>query len=173
MSDDHRIYVACLACYNEGRLHGVWIDCDYTDADEIDSARAGMQSECGHTDNDWAIHDHEGFGFWEPGESEPFERICTFADLHTEHGDAFDAWLSHDPDYESEHSEWSEHFTAAYRGSFASDGDYAADLSEQYGDVPDHIFRFVDFEAMEEEMISNGEIRVTECNGLNHVFSTC
>lgn len=29
-----RIYVACLASYNAGKLHGVWIDCDQ-DADSI------------------------------------------------------------------------------------------------------------------------------------------
>lgn len=30
-----RIYVACLAAYNSGRLHGVWIDCDGKDESGI------------------------------------------------------------------------------------------------------------------------------------------
>ena len=32
MSEEIRIYVACLAAYNNGRLHGVWIDA----TDDID-----------------------------------------------------------------------------------------------------------------------------------------
>ena len=32
MSEEIRIYVACLAAYNNGKLHGVWIDA----TDDID-----------------------------------------------------------------------------------------------------------------------------------------
>lgn len=32
---DLRIYVACLASYNNGRLHGRWIDCDGKDSDDL------------------------------------------------------------------------------------------------------------------------------------------
>ena len=32
---DMKIYVACLASYNAGRLHGVWIDCEGKDADAL------------------------------------------------------------------------------------------------------------------------------------------
>ncbi|WP_054944142.1 antirestriction protein ArdA [Novosphingobium sp. KN65.2] len=33
-----RIYAACLAAYNNGRLHGVWIDCDGKSGDELRQA---------------------------------------------------------------------------------------------------------------------------------------
>ncbi|MEO5867232.1 MAG: antirestriction protein ArdA [Sphingomonas sp.] len=42
MSDDLRIYVACLASYNSGVLHGAWIDCDGKDGDEISAEVATM-----------------------------------------------------------------------------------------------------------------------------------
>jgi antirestriction protein len=32
---DPRIYAACLASYNNGSLHGAWIDCDGLDADQL------------------------------------------------------------------------------------------------------------------------------------------
>jgi antirestriction protein len=35
MSTEPRIYVACLASYNAGKLHGEWIDCEGLDADDI------------------------------------------------------------------------------------------------------------------------------------------
>lgn len=34
-SADFRIYAACLASYNNGVLHGAWIDVDGKDADDI------------------------------------------------------------------------------------------------------------------------------------------
>lgn len=37
--DTMRIYVACLASYNNGRLHGEWFDLDdYVDADDLSAA---------------------------------------------------------------------------------------------------------------------------------------
>lgn len=42
MSDAIRIYVACLASYNNGRLHGAWIDCDGQSADELQAAVNAM-----------------------------------------------------------------------------------------------------------------------------------
>jgi antirestriction protein len=35
MSDDTRIYVAVLADYNNGEMHGAWIDCDGKSAEDI------------------------------------------------------------------------------------------------------------------------------------------
>ena len=47
--DTPRIYVACLAAYNAGRLHGEWIDADQ-DADviheEIQEMLAAMPDLC-------------------------------------------------------------------------------------------------------------------------------
>ena len=45
-TDTPRIYVACLASYNAGILHGEWIDA--TDADVIREAIANMLSSLGN-----------------------------------------------------------------------------------------------------------------------------
>lgn len=40
-NNSYRIYVACLAAYNAGKLHGEWFDLeDYNDADELQEAIA-------------------------------------------------------------------------------------------------------------------------------------
>ena len=46
-TDTPRIYVACLASYNAGILHGEWIDA--TDADEIREAIETMLSKSRHS----------------------------------------------------------------------------------------------------------------------------
>lgn len=56
------IYVASLADYNNGRLHGVWIHADRSpDAirSTIQAMLAASPEPCAH---DWEIHDYEGFG---------------------------------------------------------------------------------------------------------------
>ena len=54
-----RIYVACLAAYNNGYLHGDWIDADQ-DVDEIRDEIATMlaRSPIEHAE-EYAIHDYE------------------------------------------------------------------------------------------------------------------
>ncbi|WP_316201647.1 MULTISPECIES: antirestriction protein ArdA [unclassified Bradyrhizobium] len=71
-----RFYAACLASYNNGRLHGTWIDA----SDDIEAMQEEVNAmlraspfpnvmvkhpETGESvpsAEEWAIHDHEGFG---------------------------------------------------------------------------------------------------------------
>ena len=76
-----RIYVACLAAYNNGKLHGEWIDADM-DADMIEDAVQEMLAKSPiPTAEEWAIHDHDGFGGIKIGEYESFERVAKLADF--------------------------------------------------------------------------------------------
>lgn len=56
-----RIYVACLAAYNNGILYGKWIDADQ----DADSIRLEIQIMLAGSPvpraEEWAIHDYEGF----------------------------------------------------------------------------------------------------------------
>jgi len=75
MTDERRIYVACLHCYNSGRLHGHWIDLDGKDQDDVDEDIATLFKPLPSKDADgnyqtpWMpcggeelmVHDHEGF----------------------------------------------------------------------------------------------------------------
>lgn len=59
------IYVACLSAYNNGLLHGDWIDCDQDPDDiqaEIDEILNTSPCREYEACEDWAIHDSEGFG---------------------------------------------------------------------------------------------------------------
>ncbi len=56
-----RIYVACLAAYNNGRLHGRWIDAGQ-DVEEIQTEITEMLAASPiQLAEEWAIHDYEGF----------------------------------------------------------------------------------------------------------------
>ncbi|MEP0248115.1 antirestriction protein ArdA, partial [Roseibium sp.] len=54
-ADRPRIYVACLAAYNGGRLHGQWIDA--TEPDEVREEVRTMLATSPEPDaEEWAIH---------------------------------------------------------------------------------------------------------------------
>ena len=62
-----RVYVACLASYNAGILHGRWVELDSTDAgincDTLTEGTGAMLGESPIKDaEEWAIHDFDGFG---------------------------------------------------------------------------------------------------------------
>jgi antirestriction protein len=57
-----RIYVACLAAYNNGHLHGQWIDATQ-DSDSLhEEVRKILAASPIKNAEEWAIHDNEGFG---------------------------------------------------------------------------------------------------------------
>jgi antirestriction protein len=57
MSEEIRIYVACLAAYNSGYLHGVWIDAT-ADIDDIqDQINSMLESSPIEDAEEYAIHE--------------------------------------------------------------------------------------------------------------------
>jgi antirestriction protein len=130
MSTNPRVYVACLAAYNNGRLHGEWIDADQS-ADELHAAVQRMLAASPEPGaEEWAIHDYEGFGELRLSEWESFERVSAIAEGIAEHGDAFSAWLSYD---DSRDLSDVSAFEDAYRGEWDSLRAYAEDYAEETG----------------------------------------
>ncbi|HEF4732917.1 antirestriction protein ArdA [Burkholderia multivorans] len=142
MTAQRRIYVACLAAYNAGILYGKWIDCEDKDAfeiqEEVDEMLKG--SPCPGAE-EWAIHDHEGFGGL-LGEHDSFERVAELNEALNEHGDALLAFLEafgRDADIEK--------FSEAYRGQWDSPEAFAEDWAIEADVIrPDHpLYSYVDW----------------------------
>ncbi len=74
--DPPQIYVASLADYNAGSLHGAWIDAT-VDLEEISDRVERMLATSPTTPRaeDYAIHDFEGFGAYRPDEHDAIEWI--------------------------------------------------------------------------------------------------
>jgi len=87
MSDEIRIYVADLAAYNNGKLHGVWIDaCD--DINNIwEQIKAMLAASPEDFAEEYAIHDYEGFGSYALSEYEGIETAHKVACFIAEHPD--------------------------------------------------------------------------------------
>lgn len=57
MCEEIIIYVADLAAYNNGILHGVWIDA----CDDLEAIKEQINEMLSDDPEEYAIHDYEGF----------------------------------------------------------------------------------------------------------------
>lgn len=129
MNDTPRIYVADLSAYNNGHLHGAWIDCD-TDADEIMAEIKAMLAASPMPDaEEWAIHDYEGFHGITISEHESIDRVVELAQKLEEHGEAFAAFL------DCYSFEDIDDFEDRYRGCYKSKEDFAEERYEEDGTI--------------------------------------
>ena len=84
--DRPRIYVACLAAYNNGRLHGRWIEA--SDPHEVWQQVSAMLAASPEPDaEEWAIHDYDGFHGCRISEYAGFDTVCALAEFLEERGE--------------------------------------------------------------------------------------
>lgn len=132
MSDNNtpRIYVACLAAYNNGKLHGEWIDCDQ-DADDIWAEIEEMLANSPEPDaEEWAIHDFENWHGIEISENEDIKKLAELAELIKEHGKPFALY------YKDNGSETTvEDFQDHYRGLYEDEEDFVYEMWNECGTI--------------------------------------
>lgn len=158
------IYVASLADYNNGVLHGKWIDAAREpweiQADINDILDSSRQPDA----EEWAIHDYEQFGSYRVGEYDSIEQISRIAKGIAEYGHAYSAWayvfdgMPASLDIDSFHE--------AYLGHYDSVADYVEQMADDLGyteelaKIPEHLQPYVriDFEAIARDMHLSGDI---------------
>lgn len=169
MTDTPRIYVACLASYNSGILHGRWIDADQT-ADAIrKDVRAMLAASPMPDAEEWAIHDHEGFEGVRLSEWESFEKVAELAAFTLEHGELGGAVLSH---FCGDLDEAREAMEDRYCGQYESLADFAEEITgETAATIPESLRPYIDYEAMARDMEMGGDVFTVETGlGAVHVF---
>jgi antirestriction protein len=159
MSEVCRIYAACLSAYNNGRLHGEWIDCDQ-DSDEIMTEIKAMLSrspmnEEGEECEEWAIHSYEGFLGVEISEHEGIDQVVEIAQALAEHGEAVAAYLDN---YSFEDIG---EFEDRYQGCYKNKQDFAEEQYEQNGIIQQIEAAglkscYIDFEMIARDMFIDG-----------------
>ena len=169
MSEEIRIYVADLAAYNNGVLHGVWIDATEELAVIWEQINAMLKvSPVEEEAEEYAIHDYEGFGSHSVGEYsgiEELHEIACFIDEYPEIGS--DVLANFGDDLEQARKSLEEN----YCGCHKSIADYAQDLTESTSEVPKHLEFYVDYDRMGRDMEMSGDIFTIEtAHDEVHVF---
>lgn len=156
MTDSPRIYVADLAAYNHGILHGVWIDlsvgmdCIEEDIREMleDSPIVGAE--------EYAIHDYENFCGYSVREFDAIRELREVAVFIAEFSEFGSELLT----IAGSLDEARRIAECGYCGLYGSLADYAQELTEECGHVPEHLAPYIDYEAMGRDMELNGDLIV-------------
>lgn len=166
-----RIYVACLAAYNNGILHGEWIDAD-KGVDHINEQVAAMlKASPVELAEEWAIHDFEGFESFNLSESTSFDRVAEIAEFIAEHGRI--GTLIADQ-YNNDLTAAREAMEDRYYGEWETMTEFAEHLTVETGDLdklPEHLIHYIDFKAMGRDMVHGGGWACIEDGYKTHVFA--
>jgi len=166
-----RVYIADLAAYNNGFLHGVW--CDATDdLDDIhEQIQAMLAASPVPNAEEYAIHDFEGFEGIPIEEYTSIEKVCEIAGLLEKYGPAYGCFA----DLQGLEYATDEAFEDAYHGgSWDSEEDFAYDWWEQSGllaSIPEELQGYIDFERVARDMFIDGFMSARDSSGTLHVFS--
>ncbi|MGQ3887866.1 antirestriction protein ArdA [Legionella sp. CNM-1927-20] len=161
------IYVACLASYNHGILHGTWINANQS-TDEISGEIQTMLAQSTiENASDYAIHDYEGFGNINLSEYEDLDNITQYAEFIATYGELGQALIA---DISLEEAQTM--ITNSYVGCYDSEIDFAWHILEEgYSHViPDNLISYFDYEAFACDLFLSDYCSV-EANSEIHVFS--
>jgi antirestriction protein len=158
MSNQIKIYVADLAAYNSGHLHGVWIDATAELEDIQDEINAMLASSPVEGAEEYAIHDHEGFDGYRLGEYEGIEAAHEIALFIEEYPDFGGALLGHLGNLDDARKAAEEN----YCGCHKSLADYAQELTEESTEIPQNLRYYIDYTAMARDMELNGDVFTVE-----------
>ncbi len=192
-----RVYIACLASYNCGVLHGEWVDLDGLDADDVrgEIARILRASprpnttipcpDCGEGANatpecttcgskgqipsaeEWAATDYEGFGSLSLGEHPNLDELVNHVDMIGDHGDAWIAFCNH----VGEHYATPDGFQDSYHGHHDSAACFAQELCSDSGIELGSLANYIDWEGYARDMGFDGWYFADDSSGGVYVFS--
>lgn len=147
MTDDTsniKIYVACLAAYNNGILHGRWIDATLGEDHIWESIRAMLAESPIPSAEEHAIHDHDGFEGARLGEYSSVAQVAEIAAFINEHGGIAGKLIEHFGSAD----EAREAMEDRYFGVYSSVADYAQEFTEQTTQIPANLQYYIDYERM-------------------------
>jgi antirestriction protein len=160
-----RIYVACLASYNNGTLHGEWIDATQgEDGIWRDVSQMLLKSPAEYAE-EWAIHDYEGFEGINLSEYASFETVAEYAAFIEEHGKLGGKLIAYYGDLDDARDAISDH----YAGEYDSLSDYAEQLTEETTQIPEALRYYIDYEAMARDLEINDVLAIEDGRSV-HVF---
>ena len=171
MCKEIRIYVADLAAYNNGILHGIWINaCD--DLEDI-KAQINKMLACSPEEEaeEYAIHDYEGFEGYSVSEWSGIDELHEVACFIDENPGLGGALLNH---FCGNLEDARRVLEDCYYGCYSSLADYAEELTEGCYEIPENLACYIDYERMGRDMEMSGDIFIIE-TGYNeaHVFGNC
>ena len=160
-----KIYVACLTSYNNGILHGEWIDVDENMSENIQEM---LENSTFSDAEEWAIHDYEGFGNIRIGENPNLEKLKEIAELIEQDSDLATMCL----EYHDGNIEEAKEMMENYRGCYKSLGDWKEEEMIEMGidsQIPESVKGYIDYDRMAKDDEMNGYVKTIR-TGFEEVY---
>ena len=168
-----KIYIACLAAYNNGKLHGRWIDANQ-DLDDLNEEISNILKESPEENaEEWAIHDYEDFGDISLSEYSDLRKVSILAQLLSEHGESFGAWYYCQDGHYFELDELKEKYEVQMQGEYDSKEDFAYELLESTGSLcglSDSLKNYFDYQSYARDLEYGGDYTFVQNNSKTLVF---
>ena len=161
-----KIYIACLAAYSAGHLHGAWIKANQSE-DEIHNEIHQMLAKSPKAGaEEWAIHGYEDFGSIHLEEYENISTIVEMAEIIKEHGELGAEIIAHYSNCPDD----AKNALEEYCGEYDSERGYARQLMDDCYEVPEYLQYYIDYDKFARDlfMCDNYSINV---RGKCHVFN--
>lgn len=161
-TNKNRIYIACLASYNAGYLHGAWIECN--DLETLEKGRDQVIKTSPVPDaEEWAIHDYEL-----PFEISEYEFFTTIIEIiefiNGSHNSDLAIAIYNDCKDLGEAQDMIE----KYEGSFDSVKDYGEHYAENCMNIPENLSYYIDYEKLGRDY--GMDSHKIEANNTTHYF---
>lgn len=166
--DVPRIYLACLAAYNNGRLHGAWIAADQGEDHIWAELRKMLQASPEPGAEEWAIHDYAGFESAHIPEYLGFEKVCELAEFISERGElGAQVYSVFSEDLAQANNAFDD-----YAGEYTNVAEFAEQLHEDTGtEIPEALKYYIDWASLGRDLALNGDIFTIELSFQEtHVF---
>lgn len=172
------IYVACLASYNSGHLHGAWLnlgDVPRLNASDIqEGIDYVLKTSPVPNAEEYAVHDSQGIPAILGDEWPDLEALAEWVTTWQEcegngnNGDTFRRYCDH-----IGQTVTADEFTDAYQGTFNSEADFAEDFYEQTGQMPtDSLASYIDWDRVWYGVFScDGWFSIYQGHGTYAIFS--
>ena len=144
-----QIYIACLASYNNGILHGAWVVPSSDEEELQEQIDAILKTSKQPFAEEWAVHDYDNFH--NLGEYPGIENICKVQKAIEEHGyELINAYLQYNNNIDS-----IDDIKASYVGEYDSFQEYAEQFvmdCDGFHMIPDHLQCYFDYEKYAREL---------------------
>ena len=161
-----RIYVACLAAYNSGILHGAWIDACQGVDNIWEDVEAMLKASPIEEAEEWAIHDYEGFAGASLSEYSSFDTVVELADFIKEVGELGGELVSYFGNVGSAKEAYNDH----YAGEYNCVADFAQQITEETSNIPKNLEFYIDYERMARDLEINDVLALEVKSGEVHIF---
>lgn len=164
-----RVWIGSLADYNNGSLHGEWMNADVDEAELIERIHAMLARGEEQPAEEWMIFDYDNFAGFTVGEWEDLDTVTRVARGIAEHGPAFGAFAElHDGNPAA-----LAQFTDAYLGAYESREAWAQSILDDFDiermierdlDVPDWLkaHLHIDLNGIAHDMAIGGDVTIED-----------